>query len=80
MIKCIEAKVENVDTLLKVVGVLRRKEFDISDVSMTSHLKLNNSNLLIKLNNSAENDFYKAKAYLEKIIGIEDIKIIEEEN
>lgn len=80
MIKCIEAKVENIDTLLKVVGVLRRKEFDISDVFMTSHLKLNTSNLLIKLNNSEENDFYKAKAYLEKIIGIEDIKIIEEEN
>lgn len=80
MVRCLNARVDNgVDTLLKVVGVLRRKEFDVSDVSMTSLSESNSANLLIRLGEQTEKNFSRAKDHLEKIIGVSEIQILEEE-
>lgn len=80
MEKCLHAKVDNgVDTLLKVVGVLRRKEFDVSDITMTSLSESKSSNLLIRLGGSTDKTMSKAMEHLEKIIGVSDIQILEEE-
>lgn len=80
MEKCLHAKVDNgVDTLLKVVGVLRRKEFDVSDITMTSLSESKSSNLLIRLGSSTDKTMSKAMEHLEKIIGVSDIRILEEE-
>lgn len=80
MERCLNARVDNgVDTLLKVVGVLRRKEFDVSDVSMTSLSESKSSNLLIRLGGQTEKTFFRAKEHLEKIVGVSEIVILEEE-
>lgn len=80
MKRCLNAKLENgVDTLLKVVGVLRRKEFAVSDVIMTSLSESNSSNLVIRLDGQSEKKFSRAIEHLEKIIGVSEIEIIEEE-
>lgn len=80
MEKCLHAKVDNgVDTLLKVIGVLRRKEFDVSDITMTSLSESKSSNLLIRLGSSTDKTMSKAMEHLEKIIGVSDIRILEEE-
>lgn len=67
-----------VDTLLKVVGVLRRKEFLVSDVKMTSPSESKSSKLEIRLENSTDINFDRAMAHLEKIIGLRDVMIREE--
>ena len=80
MERCLHAKVDNgVDTLLKVVGVLRRKEFTVSDVTMTSLTESKFSDVLIKLDGSTDKIFSRAMEHLEKIIGVTDIQILEEE-
>ncbi len=80
MERCLHAKVDNgVDTLLKVVGVLRRKEFAVSDVEMKSLSKSKHSNILIKLHDATDKNVFKAVAHLEKIVGVNDIRILEEE-
>lgn len=67
-----------VDTLLKVVGVLRRKEFVVSDVKMTSPSESKSSKLEIRLGDETENNFDRAIAHLEKIIGLRDVMVKEE--
>lgn len=68
----VHAKVDNgVDTLLRVVSVLRRKEFDISDVNLT-----NGTDLEITLHPDAVNDAMKAKSQMEKLVGLKDINVL----
>lgn len=74
----LSARMENgVDNLLRAVSVLRRKDFDILDVSMKSDEKSRESNLIIKLGGN-ENTTEKAKYQLEKLFGFNEIKILEE--
>lgn len=78
MERFLQAKAEHgVDTLLKVVGVLRRKEFSVSDVKMTSPPNAC-SMLEIRLQDSNDLIFNRAMAHLEKIVGIRDVAIMEE--
>lgn len=64
-----------VDTLLKVVGVLRRKSFSVKDVKMTSSQKYAQLEIWLNPNNALE--FDRAKAHMEKIIGLRDVEIME---
>lgn len=66
-----------VDTLLKVVGVLRRKEFGVSDVKMTSPKESIYSKLEIHLDQNTDQVLNKALAHLEKIVGLRDVSIEE---
>lgn len=66
-----------VDTLLKVVGVLRRKEFGVSDVKMTSPKESIYSKLEIHLDQNTDQVLNKALAHLEKIVGLRDVRIEE---
>ncbi len=66
-----------VDTLLKVVGVLRRKEFGVSDVKMTSPKESIYSKLEIHLDQNNDQMLNKALAHLEKIVGLRDVRIEE---
>jgi acetolactate synthase-1/3 small subunit len=76
MERFLQAKADyGVDTLLKVVGVLRRKEFSVNDVKMTSPPNAC-SQLEIRLDSN--NDFNRAMAHLEKIVGLRDIRLMEE--
>jgi|LGVE01.1.fsa_nt_gb acetolactate synthase-1/3 small subunit len=78
MEKFLQAKADHgVDTLLKVVGVLRRKEFMVSDVKMSSPPNAC-SHLEIRLENASEFSFDRAMAHLEKIVGIRDVEVMEE--
>jgi len=78
MEKFLQAKADHgVDTLLKVVGVLRRKEFTVSDVKMSSPPNAC-SKLEIRLGDSSELSFSRAMAHLEKIVGIRDVELMEE--
>lgn len=79
MERYLEAKADHgVDTLLKVVGVLRRKEFMVKDVKMSSSVESRFSELIIHLNQETENTMELAKAHLEKVIGLRDIVLKEE--
>lgn len=79
MERYLEAKADHgVDTLLKVVGVLRRKEFMVKDVKMSSPKESRFSELEIHLLQEAENTMELAKAHLEKVIGLRDIVLKEE--
>jgi acetolactate synthase-1/3 small subunit len=69
-----------VDTLLKVVGVLRRKEFSVKDVKMTSPTSSKYSRLEIRLHDASNQLVTKAAMHLEKIIGLRDIEIREDYN
>jgi acetolactate synthase-1/3 small subunit len=64
-----------VDTLLKVVGVLRRKEIGVTDVKMTSLPESVYSRLEIHLNENSDLMMDKAIGHLEKIIGLRDVRI-----
>lgn len=78
MERFLKAKADHgVDTLLKVVGVLRRKEFMVSDVKMTSPPNAC-SHLEIRLENTSELSCNRAVAHLEKIVGVRDIVLMEE--
>ena len=78
MERFLQAKADHgVDTLLKVVGVLRRKEFMVSDVKMTSPPNAC-SQLEIRLGDATEVSCTRAVAHLEKIVGIRDIVMMEE--
>ncbi|MCT4632128.1 MAG: hypothetical protein N4A76_05255 [Firmicutes bacterium] len=74
----LSARMDNgVDNLLRAVSVLRRKDFDIVDVSMKSDVRSNHSNLIIKISGN-ENTTEKAKFQLEKLFGLDEIRILEE--
>lgn len=64
-----------VDTLLKVVGVLRRKEIGVTDVKMTSPPESIYSHLEIHLDQCTDMVLDRAVAHLEKIIGLRDVRI-----
>lgn len=64
-----------VDTLLKVVGVLRRRAIGVTDVKMTSLDEGLYSALEIYLDASSELVIDRAAAHLGKIIGLSDIRI-----
>jgi len=79
MEKFLQANADHgVDTLLKVVGVLRRKEFLVRDVKMTSPPQERCSKLEIRLEQKTDLTFDRAIAHLEKIIGLRDLRIREE--
>lgn len=78
MERFLQAKADHgVDTLLKVIGVLRRKEFMVSDVKMTSPPNAC-SHLEIRLGDASDMNFNRAAAHLEKIVGIRDVTLMEE--
>jgi len=78
MEKFLQAKADHgVDSLLKVVGVLRRKEFSVCDVKMTSPPNAC-SRLEIRLEDASDFSFNRAMAHLEKIVGIRDVEVMEE--
>lgn len=66
-----------VDTLLKVVGVLRRKEIGVIDVKMSTPRESLYSMLEIHLDQNTDLMLNKAMAHLEKIVGLRDVRIEE---
>jgi len=75
MLKKIYASTDyGIDSLVRVVGTLRRKEFDIVGVSMDS-ISEETSELCITLREHAKLNAEYAKYQLEKIIDIENIQI-----
>lgn len=66
-----------VDTLLKAVGVLRRKAIKIHDVKMTSVPEQVYAQLEIHLEQTTDHAYMQALAQLNKIVGLRDVQIRE---
>lgn len=72
----ISAKVSNgMESLIRVMGVLRRKEFCVTDVALNKLENSGDSDLLITLNSSNSAIVKQAANLMEKIISVNDIKI-----
>ena len=81
MERMICATVENgVESLLRVVGTLRRKEYDIQDVSMRFLEQDNYSEIVIKLLENKKLNVDGAMNQMKKIVSVLDVNLIEEEN
>ena len=77
MTKKLYVKTENgVDSLLKVVSTLRRKEFDIVDVLMQGSVDSDVSHLYITIDESNGLSSDVAVSHMEKLYGVSDIKMM----
>lgn len=75
MNKCICAKIdEGIDGMIKAVGTLRRKEFEILEVFMSEKNK--ETELKIVIEDSNDTNAEKALNHLKKIYGIREVKIL----
>jgi len=80
MEKRLYAKVENgVDGLLRVVGTLRRKEYNVQDVSMRSLGQDGYSEIVINLLENNKLNASRAMDQMKKIVSVLDVSIMEEE-
>lgn len=76
MKKKLTAKMENgMDTTLKVISTLRRKEYDIEDFQMSCDEFDQNAFISITLRDDAITSMERAMYQMEKIHGISDIQI-----
>jgi acetolactate synthase regulatory subunit len=57
---------------LRIAGMLRRKRFDVCSVSMEKEEGTKNSKLIIGF--CEENEFLRAKNFLEKLVDVTEIK------
>jgi|GEM_PF-399697 len=74
-------KVNNgVDTLLKAVSTLRRKEFNVLEVSMQQSTLGPGSNLLITVNSTGEQGCERALSHMEGLFDVEEITILDDLN
>ena len=81
MERMICATVENgVESLLRVVGTLRRKEYEVQDVSMRFLEQDNYSEIIIKLLENKKLNVDGAMNQMKKIVSVLDVNLIEEEN
>jgi len=76
----ISAKVSNgMESLIRVMGVLKRKEFSVTDISLNKLDESDYSDLLITLNGETNSVAEQAANLMEKIISVNEIKIFEGE-
>ncbi|MZQ75397.1 MAG: hypothetical protein GT589_04470 [Peptoclostridium sp.] len=80
MEKMLSLKVESgMETLLRVVGVLRRKEFDIKNLQM-DFSQCGASSLLITLNEGEKQGLKQAIKHMEKLVDVYEITEFKGEN
>ncbi|AHM56230.1 hypothetical protein EAL2_c09310 [Peptoclostridium acidaminophilum DSM 3953] len=80
MERMLSLKVESgMETLLRVVGVLRRKEFDIKNLQM-DFSQCGGSSLLITLNDSEKQGLKQAIKQMEKLVDVYEITEFKGEN
>lgn len=80
MEKMLSLKVESgMETLLRVVGVLRRKEFDIKNLQM-DFSQGGASSLLITLNEGEKQGLKQAIKHMEKLVDVYEITEFKGEN
>lgn len=72
----IAAKVsDGMESLIRVMGVLRRKEFCVTDVTLNKLDDSEYSDLFITLAGNSQSAAKEAANLMEKIISVNDIKI-----
>ncbi len=80
MARSFEIRAENgVESLLRIVGILKRKRFDIKNVNM-EHVEGMASSLMITLGDDSEYAPEYAMKHVKKLFGISEIKEIKGEN
>jgi acetolactate synthase regulatory subunit len=74
-------KVDNgVDTLLRAVSTLRRKEFKVLEVSMQQSTMGAGSNLLITVNATEEQGCERALSHMKGLFDVREITILDDLN
>jgi len=80
MEKRICATVENgVESLLRVVGTLRRKEYAIQDVRLRNLGQTDNAEIIIELLENKNLNATNAMNQMKKIVSVLDVNVLEEE-
>jgi len=80
MERMLSVKVDSgMESLLRVVGVLRRKEFSITNLKMDLS-DCGASSLLITINDGERHGFVQAVKHMEKLVDVSEIIEIEGEN
>ncbi len=67
--------VDGMDGLIRVIGVLRRKEFDVQDVILKKSEDSEFSNLVITIDAQNQTAMKRAVNQIEKIMNVYDVKL-----